>query len=285
VTEHRSEVVDTHLHYWQWPRDGAARAAAEARARRASAPVEDELAYQDVAATMAAAGVAHAVQVTRTLSGYDNSYSLEGARALPSTFRVCGRFDPSGADVKARLRAFFDDPAVVALRLFSYSDAGDWLGDESLEGFWRAAEELRVPVCVYAPGRVAAVDDVAGRRPGLRLIVDHAGADLFEPPGRRFEEWDVLGKLARFDNVYVKVSALPEATMEPFPFPAAQARVQQLYEQFGPDRLMWGSNYPLTTRVCTYAEALDLVRVACPFLTDGDRDKVLGETARSVFCL
>jgi L-fuconolactonase len=280
-----SEVVDTHLHYWQWPRDGEARAAAEARARHASAPVEDELPYRDVAATMAAAGVAHAVQVTRTLSGFDNSYSLEGARALPSTFRVCGRFDPSGPDVKGRLVAFLDDPVIVAVRLFWYSDAGDWLGGGSLDSFWQAAEEADVPVCVYAPGQAAALDGVAGRFPGLRLIVDHAGADLFRPPGRRFEDWDVVGKLSRFDNVYVKVSALPEATAERFPFPAAQRRVQELYDQFGPDRLMWASNYPLTTRVCTYSEALDLVRVGCAFLSDDDRSRVLGETARCVFRL
>ena len=75
------------------------------------------------------------------------------------------------------------------------------------------------------------------------------------------------------------------ATHEGFPFPAAQARVREAYDRFGPDRLLWGSNYPLTTRVCTYTEAVDLIRVACGFLTEEDKAKVLGDTARKVFRL
>jgi predicted TIM-barrel fold metal-dependent hydrolase len=278
-------VVDTHLHYWQWPGDAGARANAQALAEHSSAPVEDELPYDDVAATMRTAGVHHALQVTRTLAGYDNEYSLEGARQLPETFRVCGRFDPTQPDVAGRLRSFAADPSVVAVRLFWYSGDDGWLSDGSLDGLLAAAEQLDVPVCVYAPRNVVALPDVASRFPGLRVIVDHLGANLFSPVGHRFDDWDVITGLAKFDNVYLKVSALPEATGEHYPFPAAQERVREVYERFGADRLMWGSNYPLTARVCTYAEAVDLIRAECGFLNVEDRAKVLGSTASTVFGL
>lgn len=278
-------VVDTHLHYWEWPRDAGARADAQALAAHSSAPVEDELPYGDVAATLRAAGVQHAVQVTRTLAGYDNGYSLEGARQLPDVFRVCGRFDPGAPDVAGRLHSFVSDPAIVAIRLFWYSGDDGWLGDGSLDGMLVAAEGLDVPLCVYAPRNLTALADVAARFPDLRLIVDHLGANLFSPVEHRFDSWDVVRGLAKFDNVYLKVSALPEATGEQYPFPAAQERVREVYDRFGPDRLMWGSNYPLTTRVCTYEEAVDLVRAECGFLADDDRAKVLGGTAARVFGL
>jgi predicted TIM-barrel fold metal-dependent hydrolase len=278
-------IVDTHLHYWRWPADAKSRAVAEAQARHSSAPVEEELPYEEVARTIREAGVQHAMQVTRTLSGYDNEYSVEGARQFPDTLRVCGRFDAVDSDLAARLRAFMAEPTMAAVRLFWYSPDDSWLGDGSLDAFWREAEMLDVPVCVYAPRNVAALHDVARQHPGLRVIVDHAGADLFSPPGGRFDRWDDVRRLARFENVYLKVSALPEATGERFPFPVAQERVREVYELVGPDRLMWGSNYPLTTRVCTYREAVDLIRVACDFLTDEDRAKVLGVTARKVFRL
>jgi predicted TIM-barrel fold metal-dependent hydrolase len=278
-------IVDTHLHYWQWPHDPESRAVAEALARQSSASVEDELPYAEVAATVRQAGVDHALQVTRTLSGYDNGYSVEGARQFSDTFRVCGRFDPTGPDLRGRLRAFMSDPTMVAVRLFWYSADDAWLSDGSMDAFWVEAESLDVPVCVYAPRNVRALHDVALRYPGLRLIVDHVGADLFSPPGRRFDHWHEVRRLTNFENVWLKVSALPEATGERFPFPAAQERVREVYELFGPDRLMWGSNYPLTTRVCTYAEAVDLIRVGCEFLTVEDRAKVLGATATMVFGL
>jgi len=278
-------VVDTHLHYWAWPRDADSRAASQSLAQHSSAPVEEELAYGEVAATMRQAGVQHAVQVTRTLSGYDNGYSLEGARALPDTFRVCGRFDPSGPDVAERLRVFVGDPSIVAIRLFWYSDDDRWLSDASLDAFLAEAERLAVPVCVYAPRNVVALHDVAARFPDLRLVVDHLGADLFSPVAHRFDRWDDVCALAKFDHVYLKVSALPEATGERYPFPAAQERVREAYERFGADRLMWGSNYPLTARVCTYEQAVDLVRAECEFLTADDRARVLAGTARTVFGL
>lgn len=278
-------IVDTHLHYWQWPADPESRAAAEAQARHSSAPVEEELPYAEVAATIGRAGVQHALQVTRTLSGYDNAYSVEGARQFPDTFRVCGRFDPNSPDLPGHLRAFMADPMIVAIRLFWYSADDAWLGEGSMDAFWAPAETQDVPVCVYAPRNVAALHDVALRFPGLRVVVDHAGADLFSPLGRRFDHWDEVRRLAKLENVFLKVSALPEATGERFPFPAAQERVREVYELFGPDRLMWGSNYPLTTRVCTYAEAVDLIRVACGFLLPEDRAKVLGATAAKVFSL
>lgn len=278
-------TVDTHLHYWQWPREAEARAMAESLAQHSSASVEDELPYTDVAATIRQAGVDHAMQVTRTLSGYDNGYSVEGATQFPDTFRVCGRFDPTGPDLPGRLRAFMSQPAMAAIRLFWYSADDAWLSDGSMDAFWQEAERLDLPICVYAPRNVRALHEVALRYSGLRLIVDHVGADLFSPLGHRFDDWHEMRRLRDFENVYLKVSALPEATGERFPFAAAQGRVRELYELFGPDRLMWGSNYPLTTRMCTYAEAVDLIRVGCDFLTVEDRAKVLGATATKVFGL
>lgn len=278
-------IVDTHLHYWQWPRDAGLRALAEKEARHSSAPVEEELPYAEVAATIRQAGVAHALQVTRTLSGYDNDYSVEGARQFPDTFRVCGRFDPTGPDLPGRLRAFMSDPAMAAVRLFWYSADDAWLSDGSMDAFWREVEILDVPTCVYAPRNMGALHGVASRYPGLRLTVDHLGADLFSPVGHRFDHWHEVRRLSSLANVYLKVSALPEATGERFPFPGAQERIRDVYELFGPDRLMWGSNYPLTTRVCTYTEAVDLIRAGCEFMTVEDRSKVLGGTATKVFGL
>lgn len=280
-----SSVVDTHLHYWRWPLDAESREKAEAQARHSSSPDEEELPYAAVAATIRHAGVEHAMQVTRTLSGFDNDYSVEGARQFSGTFRVCGRFDPTGPDLPGRLRLFMSDPTMAAIRLFWYSADDSWLNDGAMDAFWHEAETLDVPTCVYAPHNLGALHDVATRYPALRLIVDHLGANLFSPLGHRFDHWQEVRRLHSFENVYLKVSALPEATGERFPFPAAQERIREVYELFGPDRLMWGSNYPLTTRVCTYTEAVDLIRVGCEFLTVEDRAKVLGATATKVFDL
>ncbi|MFC2059241.1 amidohydrolase family protein, partial [Chloroflexota bacterium] len=61
-----------------------------------------------------------------------------------------------------------------------------------------------------------------------------------------FEHWSDVLDLVQVPNIYLKVSALPEATHERYPFPKAQEYMRQVYERFGPDRMIWGSNYPVT---------------------------------------
>ena len=91
--------------------------------------------------------------------------------------------------------------------------------------------------------------------------------------------------LVHVPKVYLKVSYLPEATSEQYPFPEAQGYLRQVYERFGPDRMNWGSNYLPTLRVCSYKEALDFVREACDFIPLADREKILGGTAIRVLGL
>mgnify|MGYP001578852847 CR=1 FL=1 len=88
-------------------------------------------------------------------------------------------------------------------------------------------------------------------------------------------------------------AALPELTSVSrsgkYPFADAYPWVKQVYEAFGPDRLLWGTGYPGPARSSygrpTLAEELALIREGIPFFTPADRDKILGGNAARLWNL
>jgi L-fuconolactonase len=150
--------------------------------------------------------------------------------------------------------------------------------------FWETATSLGRPVAVYVPHGAEAIGQIARRHPGLRLLVDHAALDVF-PDSRlaqRFDGWDALPGLIPCENVWIKISGLPDAVDEPYPFPSAQKRLRELRDWFGAERLIWGSNFPPLLRVASYRESLDYVRNGCSFLSDAERELILGGTVLQV---
>lgn len=274
----RPLVIDTHGHYWREPPAGATRLGAH----------HDPIEVDEFIRHMDEAGIDKLVQITRGMMGFDNGYSLEGAAKYPHRIRVMGRFDAGALDMPGRLRAWMAQPYTVGVRVMTiFPDEAKRFADGSMDAFWPEAERQNVPVAIYAPNQASMLDGIAERHPGLRLIVDHIGMNVV----RIFEstpsdaDWPNLLRLARRPNVYVKVSGMPEAMVERYPFPKAQAKLRELYNAFGPDRLLWGSNFPPTKQVCTYREAADLVRELCPFLGAEDRAKIMGRTAATALGL
>ena len=66
---------------------------------------------------------------------------------------------------------------------------------------------------------------------------------------------------------------------EEYPFPHAQELVRWAVEHFGPDRVMLGSDYPVTLNRATYQQLFDYVRRHCPFLTPEQKADITGGTA------
>jgi predicted TIM-barrel fold metal-dependent hydrolase len=128
------------------------------------------------------------------------------------------------------------------------------LADGSADWFWALAQERGAPVMVQVPGNVPALVPVLERYPGLRLIIDHAGVPNGEAPVDVPEAVRPVLDLACFAQVAVKASALPGATGQAYPFPAAQRSVRMLVEAFGAQRVFWGSD--LSRLVGSYREAV-----------------------------
>jgi predicted TIM-barrel fold metal-dependent hydrolase len=273
------DIIDAHCHYWEpdrpdrpWDRSGFDTGPAHSA--------------EQLLADAANAGVTRIVQVTPSIMGSDNTYSREGARRYPDrVVGVFGRFYPVGHDFEQRLALMCEQREIVGIRLTLNKPPWDsWLLDNTLEPFWNAAAQAGMPVAITAADRAAQLYDVAQRYPDLVLLVDHmalhhnqwdaTARDSADP----FANWSQVLRLSQLPNVRIKVSCFPELSHEDYPFPDIHRYFKDLYDHFGAERLIWGSNYPASRHRCSYRQSVDYASKGLLFLSEDDKAHIFGKT-------
>lgn len=86
-------------------------------------------------------------------------------------------------------------------------------------------------------------------------------------------------------NIYVKMSGfhyVAPITWE-YPYHDTHDVVRKLYEAFGPERLCWGSDYPVVRTHMTHQHALEAFRTHCSLIAEADRQKILGPSLQRLF--
>lgn len=227
---------------------------------------------------MATAGVSRAILVPPSWEGYRNDLSLRAARRFPNRFAVMGRLDLRRPQGRARLEVWRKQRGMLGVRLtFHRESERGWLSDGTADWFWKAAEAAQLPVMVFVPGQLRALNGVASAYPDLKLIVDHLGL------GVTAQSTDIPGvvadllPLARHANVAVKASALPCHASDIYPFHSLHDHIQQVVLSFGPQRVMWGSD--LTRLPCSYRQAISLFTEELPFLATDDLEWIMWRSA------
>jgi L-fuconolactonase len=190
-------------------------------------------------------------------------------------FRVMAPFDLTRPENATLLATWRSQPGMLGVRLAFLRDPNlSLLVEDRLGWFWAAAEEAGVPIMLLAPDLEEKLGKVASEHPRLRLTLDHLNLhpmrsyDDLAPAIRR------MLALARHDNVAVKASALPCWAKDVYPFASLHRPVAEVVEAYGAKRVFWGSD--LTRLPCTYSESVRLFTDELPFLSDDDKQWVMG---------
>jgi L-fuconolactonase len=212
---------------------------------------------------------------------YDNTYLLDCAARHRGRFSVVALVDEASPAAAEHLTQWAERGV-----------SGVRLGSGSPRSLWQAASELgltvsyRQDIAEFASGRFN--DLVAGLPKPVPVVVEHfaGGVAGMEEP---YEEFADALKIAELPNVYVKLGGLGEISHRPstlgpdFRLDFTPPFVEMLLEAFGPNRTMWGSDYPPVGNREGYRHALHGI-MDHPSLNDPqDRNWVLGRTASNVF--
>lgn len=230
------------------------------------------------------AGISKAVLVqASTCYGYDNSLVADAIAAHPARFTGVFSSDVLAPDAVDTM-AYWMARGFTGMRLFTTGTTmpgqAGWLDDPRSFAAWRKAEESALPVCLQmtADG-IPAVENVLGRFPGLRVIIDHLARPVQED-GPPYAGADSLWRLARFPGVFVKpternfVGATKgRATPETF--------FGKLVSEFGASRIAWGSNFPAAER--SLPDLVTLAQETLAFLPQTDRDWIFSRTAQTLY--
>jgi L-fuconolactonase len=178
---------------------------------------------------------------------------------------VVGWVDLAADDAPARVERLAAQPRVVGLRPWLQAIADpDWILAPAVARGLAAIESADlVYEALVRPVHLSRLAEVVRRHPGLRIVVDHAAkpdiaADAFEP-------WaSDLRRLAEVPAVVCKLSGLlTEAGTRTDPA-ALRPYVETVLEAFGPQRVLWGSDWPVVTTVADYPAWLAMTTSLVP---------------------
>lgn len=264
-------IVDAQVHVWGADRPDRPWPPGRAHQAQKPYPVTADLVLDG----MRAAGVDRAVLVPPSWEGDRNDLVLDAAQRHPDRFAAMGRLAIERPESRALVAGWRSQPGMLGLRFTFHTDLQrPWLTDGTAEWLWPIAERAGVPVMIFPPGSLTAVDRIAERHPGLRLVIDHLAIGTGVKGEAAFQELPVLCGLARRPNVAVKASALPCYSTEAYPFRDLHPHIRQVYEAFGPRRMFWGTDW--TRLPVPWRQAVTLFTEELPRLSDEDKEWIMG---------
>ena len=241
---------------------------------------------EDMVAAMNAAGVDGALLVSPfTMYQYDASYAIAVHAAHPGRFGLIKPVDPSDPAVADTIAAWAATEGTVAIRIMLNRDVSTDAADPGINRVLAAARQHSLPVNLLGWGRLEQVALLAAGNPGTRLVIDHLGLQQpFEPPvpAEPFADLPKLLALAAYDNVVLKISGAGTLSHEAFPYNDLWNPLRRIFDAFGFDRCMWGTDWTRAVGFLTYEQGVEAFR-ASNNLSAGEKTALMGGTLQRVY--
>lgn len=270
-------VIDAHQHFWNldlipyaWP-------------TAADGPIHRNFEEADLEPLLSETDVTHTVVVQAMDSSEDTAAMVTIADRWPRIAAIVGWLPLTEPDeVSTVLDGGPRDQRMVGVRHLIHQEPDpDWLlrpdVDDSLALL--ADHGLTFDVVAVLPRHLELIPRLADRHPALRMVVDH----LAKPPvaDGGWEPWaSLLAAAGEAPNVYAKVSGLNTvADWATWSAEDLQPYVEHALDIFGPERLIFGSDWPVANLAGGYAKVWhETLRLLEP-LAPESRERILGGTA------
>lgn len=283
-------IIDAHIHLWN-PLHGEdlgvqREALSWGRARQgdriyyAAPPAfeDSQSTYERALAHMDWLGIDRAVVLQELMDGNQDDYLTEVRRACPTRFSCMALFDRYVYEhPMAAFRVAIDEKKLQGF-LVKTPNPFPEICLPRLMPLWDACAERDIPI-VLKNGAPDDVRKLIEALPGLRVVLSHfAGA-----PGPADEYRERLEIVATSPNAYMDSGML--TFRQRYPFSQAKERLHEAVEIVGAGKIAWGSDYPRPRLVAdvSYKQQLEFITVECDFLTDAQREQILGGTALRVY--
>jgi L-fuconolactonase len=249
-------------------------------------PGPPEVTGDDMVAAMDAVGVDGALLVSAfTMYRYDASYALEVHAAHPGRFGVIKPVDPTDPAVADTIADWAATNGAVGIRLMLNRGVSTDPADLGINRVLAAAARHALPVNLLCWGRLEQARLLAARHPDTRLVIDHLGLQQpFEPPvpAEPFADLPMLLDLEAHDNIVVKITGACTLSHASFPYNDLWDPLWRIFDAFGFDRCMWGTDWTRAVALLTYEQGVEAFRVT-DRLSDSDRAALMGETLQQVY--
>jgi len=272
--------VDAHQHFWTLSRGDYGWLTPDLK------PLYRDFGPRDLAPLIAAAGVSRTVAVQAAPTAAETRFLLEVAQDNAFVAGVVGWVDFEAADAAASIARLAKSPALLGLRpmIQDIPDPG-WMLDARLSpAFEQMARSGLVFDALVRPVHLPNLRRLLDRHPDLRTVIDHgAKPDI---AGGALEPWSrELAGLARDSAVFCKLSGLVTEAGDDVSLARIAPYAERLLAAFGPERVLWGSDWPVLNLACSYGDWCDMTASLVEPLEPADRAAVLGGNAERCYGL
>lgn len=193
----------------------------------------------------------------------DNAWLLELAKNDPFIVGIVGRLEPGSEDFAENLKRFSKNELYRGIRVSS-KKVLHCLNNNLLKDFEALAKADLTLDVNGGPDTIDIVAKLAQKVPQLRIIINHIGnveVNSNPPPSA----WQTsLLNTAKFPNVAIKISALAEGASRgnnkaPLDLNFYRPYIDSVWKAFGEDRVIYGSNWPVSERAMTYEQLQKII--------------------------
>src|SRR5580704_8816149 len=271
-------MLDAHVHLW----DLAVR---DQPWIPAGSPIRRSFGLGDLRLALAGTSVDGVILVQVLNDAAETADFLACAANTDIVRGVVGWADLTAPDFAAVLAGLRSTGYLLGLRhqALAEPDPAGWLGRREVRRSLAVLEAAGLPFdLMIRPAHFPAARAAARDHPGLQFVLDHLG----KPPiaAGQLEPWaSGLRALAAEPNIAAKVSGLqtiasPEAT-----YSELAPYIDIALEAFGPSRLIFGSDWPVSSQAAPYARVCEVAQAACSALSGDERAAVLAGNARAIY--
>jgi predicted TIM-barrel fold metal-dependent hydrolase len=220
----------------------------------------DHVTGDEMVAAMDKVGVDGAIFISSfSMYRYDASYAVEVAKAHPTRMAIVKPVDPDDPNVADVIAEWKKVPGAVGVRIMVPKENKRDENDPGIARILRAAAHNDLPVNMLAWGNLDVGTALVDRHPNTRFIVDHLGILQPRQPPAPAEPWADLPKvlaLAKRPNAVIKVSGACTLSKEPYPFPDIWDPLARVFDAWGFERCLWGTDWTRAFAVVNYENAV-----------------------------
>ncbi|WID99235.1 amidohydrolase family protein [Bosea vestrisii] len=270
--------IDAHQHFWSLARGDYG------WLTPALGPIHRDFGPADLAPLLTQHGIDRTILVQAAPTEAETAFLLDIAARTPFVAGVVGWADFDAPDIAERIAALASDPLLVGLRPMVQDIADDnWLAQSALAPAFEAMTAHHLVFdALLKPRHIAPMLTVLERQPDFACVIDHgAKPDLIagDLTGWR----DGMSALAAHPGLTCKLSGLATEAGPDWTLEALRPVVEHLLAVFGPERLIFGSDWPVVTLRASYAQWLETAEILLAGLTEAQRAAVFGGNAAKLY--
>jgi len=248
------------------------------------APIYRDFAVADLAPLLSAAEICGTILVQAAPTEAETMFLLDITDDAELVRGVVGWTDFDAEDAAARIEAFAGRTHLVGLRPMVQDIADDdWLLKPGLTaGLAAMAEQNLIFDALVLPRHLPRLSRVVDLHPDLQFVLDHCAKPSLATGD--IAAWkDDIAKLARRPNIVCKLSGLATEAAPGWQVADMRPALDHVLANFGPERLLWGSDWPVVNLAGGYAKWLAAAETLLADLSDDERAGIFGLNAARIY--